>query len=72
MSGLEKCRECKWFSFTDVPKEKTAHDYATQRKDGWCSKVFPRGYIGARKPGGYVFSGKLHCFQFEKGEKNES
>lgn len=71
MSGLEKCAECKWFRYTDVPKEKTAHDYPTQRKDGWCSKVFPKGYLGAGKEGGYCFSGKLRCFQFDKRDESQ-
>ena len=69
-TGLETCRECKYFSFCDAPKEKTVYDYPTQRKDGYCSKIFPRGYIGSGKPGGYVFNGKLRCFQFE-GKEDE-
>lgn len=69
MRGDETCRECKFYAPSDVPKEATAHDYPTQRKDGFCHKVFPRGYIGAGKPGGYVFSGKHHCFQFEIAEE---
>ena len=68
MNGFtDKCKDCKFFEPCDVPKEVTAHDYPTQRKDGFCHKVFPRGYTGAGKPGGYVFSGKPHCFQFEAG-----
>lgn len=68
MSGIETCGECSYFKFCDVPKEKTVNDYPTQRKDGFCEKKFPRGYIGAGKPGGYMYSGKLHCFQFERRE----
>lgn len=71
MTGMEKCRECFYFEPCDVPKEKTAGDYPTQRKDGFCHKKFPRGYIGAGKPGGYVFSGKNRCFQFEPRKENE-
>lgn len=71
MKGSEKCRDCCYYSPCDVPKEATAYDYPTQRKDGWCSKVFPRGYLGAGKPGGYVFSGKSHCFQFEQKESEQ-
>ena len=68
MRGTETCRECKWYKECNVPKEATAHDYPTQKKDGFCHKIFPRGYVGAGKPGGYVFSGKHHCFQFERRE----
>lgn len=71
MRGNEKCRECKHFTFCDVPKELTAMDYPPQRKDGYCHKIFPRGYVGAGKPGGYRWSGDHHCFQFEaREEKN--
>ena len=61
MRGNEKCYECKYFTRCDVPKEKKG-----LRNDGYCSKVFPRGYTNAGKPGGYKYSGDAHCFQFEE------
>lgn len=65
MRGFETCKECKYFIPCDVPKEATLHDYPTQRKDGFCHKVFPRGYTNAGKKGGYCWHGKHRCFQFE-------
>ena len=63
----DMCKDCKHFEPCDVPKEATVHDYPTQKKDGFCHKIFPRGYVGAGKPGGYVYSRKAACFQFEIG-----
>lgn len=72
MNGFsDMCKDCKYFDPCDVPKEATVHDYPTQKKDGFCHKIFPRGYVGAGKPGGYVYSRKAACFQFEIGGKNE-
>lgn len=64
MNGnLDKCFECKYFSWRDTVPEKDCKMYWPL--DGYCSKIFPRGYVGAGKPGGAVHHSKPACFQFE-------
>lgn len=66
MIGNEKCRDCRYFSYCDVPVNVTRNDYPTQKRNGFCSKVFPRGYTNAGKHGGYKWSGQAYCFEFEQ------
>lgn len=74
MSGLTKdrvtanCADCLYFSWRDhVPQEDLR--MWGQNLDGWFRKVFPRGYVGAGKPGGKVYHGKNACFQYEPREE---
>lgn len=72
MNGFtDKCKDCRFFSFTDVPKEATVHDYPTHKKDGWCRKVIPRGYTNAGHEGGYRWHGQSRCFQFEPADTDQ-
>ncbi len=63
-----KCKDCVYFSFRDYGKEDLRP--FGQNMDGWCGKIFPRGYIGAGKPGGKTWHGKTPCFQFELRDNN--
>ena len=63
----EKCKDCKYFSWRDHVPENEMKRYAPP--DGYCGKIFPRGYAGAGKPGGTVFHGKPACFQYEPREE---
>ena len=58
-----KCKDCVYFSFREYGKEDQRP--FGQDLDGWCAKVFPRGYVGAGKPGGKRWHGSGTCFQFE-------
>lgn len=59
-----KCRDCKYFSFRDHVPLMDQRPFG-QHLDGWCSKIFPRGYVGAGKPGGKRYHGDTPCFQYE-------
>ena len=62
------CQDCAYFSWRDhVPL--ADQRLFGQHLDGYCSKIFPRGYVGAGKPGGNVYHGKSACFQYRP--KNE-
>ena len=65
--GIENCADCRYFSYRESVPLADQRLFG-QHLDGWCSKIFPRGYIGAGKPGGKVWHGKMHCFQFEERE----
>lgn len=68
--GLDRCEDCVWFSWRDnVPQEDQR--LWGQHLDGWCSKIFPHGYLGAGKPGGKVWHGKNACFQFEARDADQ-
>lgn len=58
-----KCENCVYFEYREYGKE-DARPFG-RNLDGWCSKIFPRGYVGAGKPGGKRFHGEPTCFQFE-------
>lgn len=67
----DRCQDCRYFSWRDhVPQEDQRP--CGQDLDGWCSKIFPRGYVGAGKPGGKVWHGKPKCFQFEPAVEDEN
>lgn len=71
MSDITKrCRECRYFSYRESVPLADQRPWG-QHLDGWCSKIFPRGYVGAGKPGGKVWSGKNVCFQFAEREAKE-
>lgn len=70
MSGLEKCESCVYFSWRETVSDAEIRSHPYDPPDGCCSKIFPRGYVGAGKPGGNVFHGKLRCFQYEPKEEN--
>lgn len=63
-----KCKNCVYFEYRDVPETIRRKDYFFI-KDGYCTKIFPRGYVGAGKPGGWRCSHENTCFQFELKEK---
>ena len=64
MNGFtDKCVDCTYFSWRDYVPDKDMQRY--DPPDGYCAKVFPRGYAGAGKPGGNVYHLKRACFQFE-------
>ncbi len=69
MSVLDRCRECLYFSWRDHVPLADQRPFG-QHLDGYCRKIFPRGYVGAGKPGGNVWSGKSACFQFEPREQD--
>lgn len=66
MSGntMDKCKDCAYFSWREHVPPSDQRPFG-QHLDGYCSKIFPRGYVGAGKPGGNAWHGKMHCFQFE-------
>lgn len=64
-----KCKDCEYFSFRDVPANEKLDKFNPM--DGWCSKVVPRGYTGAGKENGKVYSGQMHCFRFELKAEGE-
>ena len=67
MKGFtDKCKDCRFFSLRDYVPERERIGYAT--RDGYCSKVFPRGYAGKGREGGPVRRMQAACFQFEEGE----
>ena len=61
--NIAKCKDCKYFSFRYVAPYEQLDRYTPM--DGWCSRIVPRGHIGAGKEGGKVYSGQMHCFDFE-------
>lgn len=61
-----KCVNCRYFSFREYGKE-DCRPFG-QNLDGYCNKVFPRGYVGSGKPGGKRWHGSHTCFQFELKE----
>lgn len=69
MNGnTDKCEDCLYFSYREHVPESEWKSRPFDPPDGYCRKIFPRGYVGAGKPGGNVFHGKMRCFQFEKKE----
>ena len=66
MSGLE---HCAYFSWREHIPEQELRSHTYDPPDGYCSKIFPRGYVGAGKPGGNCYHGKMRCFQFEPKEE---
>lgn len=65
----DRCRDCRYFSYRESVPIADQRPFG-QHLDGWCSKIFPRGYVGAGKPGGKVWNGKNKCFQFEEREED--
>lgn len=63
-----KCRNCIYFEYKDVPK-RVRDGWIYFPPDGYCNKIFPRGYIGAGKPGGWRCGYSPTCFQFELKEE---
>lgn len=65
---MNKCKTCLYFDTRDVPEivRRNYGNYAIP--DGYCTKIFPRGYTGAGKEGGYVSQYKMACFQYERRE----
>jgi len=63
---MKKCRDCKYFEFRSYPDQE--HLAPWERIDGWCRKIFPRGYVGAGKPGGKKRSVDRACFQFDEAD----
>ena len=58
-----KCKDCIYCEDRDYTKqERESRPY--DPPDGYCTKIFPRGYVGAGKPGGPIYKGKSTCFQF--------
>lgn len=66
----DRCRDCRYFSYRDHIPQEDQRPWG-QDLDGWCSKIFPRGYVGAGKPGGKVWSGKNRCFQFAPATEDD-
>lgn len=66
--NLPRCRDCEHFSYRDSIPKSDLRPFG-QSLDGYCNKIFPRGYVGAGKPGGPVWSGKDRCFQFTEKEE---
>jgi len=62
-----KCKNCVYFEYREYGKEYVRP--FGRNLDGWCNKIFPRGYVGAGKPGGKRFHGEATCFQFELREE---
>ena len=60
----KNCKYCQERSYTQEEKLLRPYD----PPDGYCTKIFPRGYVGAGKPGGKVNRNKRACFQFEPKE----
>lgn len=52
----DRCRDCTYFSYRDHVPQADQRPFG-QHLDGWCSKIFPRGYVGAGKPGNVT----CHC-----------
>lgn len=66
----DRCRDCRYFSYRESVPLADQRPFG-QHLDGWCSKIFPRGYVGAGKPGGKVWSGKNRCFQFAPATEDD-
>lgn len=66
----DRCRDCRYFSYRESVPLADQRPFG-QHLDGWCSKIFPRGYVGAGKPGGKVWSGKNRCFQFAPAKEDD-
>lgn len=62
------CEDCFWFSWREHVPLADQRPFG-QHLDGYCSKIFPRGYVGAGKPGGNVYHGKNACFQYRPKEE---
>ena len=64
-----KCYQCKFFAYRiDAPTRK---DLIFNKPDGWCSKVFPRGYTNSGRENGWVYSLKSACNLFERNDSND-
>ncbi len=68
--GSYKCIDCIYFSPRECT-EKERQERPYDPPDGWCNKIFPRGYVGAGKPGGKIHRYQSSCFQFEAQDKNQ-
>lgn len=69
---MRKCRNCKYFQeVQDIPKDVFNKYGPYDKPDGWCSKIFPRGYVGAGKAGGWKRGNCNGCFQYEEAEMSE-
>lgn len=69
-SNPAKCKDCKYFSFRYLAPHEELDRF--NPKDGWCSRIVPRGHTGAGKENGKVYSGQMHCFGFELKEEIEA
>lgn len=68
MHGLEKCEECAFFTWRTDLSDQEIKTNPYNPPDGMCNKIFPRGYVGGKKPH-KVYHGQMRCFQFE--ERND-
>ena len=65
--NFARCKHCIYYEEQPVQKEKQngPYVYPGEEPDGFCNRIFPRGYTNAGKPGGYVWSGKHACWLIE-------